>query len=438
MRLHIATILAFTSTAAAFTVTACGDDDDAPSNALDGGADTSVVVDTGAPDSAAPEASGPDANIDIPLPTITCSVAPCAVEIASAGPSTCVRIQDGTVRCWGSNDFGQLGHGPLEAGLTHTAEAVVGLTNVVQLAAGNDAYCALLADGAVKCWGNGGSGQLGPLGDSGATSFDTPRAIEGLPKITSVGVGDGIACATPEAGDAICWGSPTWGRIPAGIVDGSTDPVGPTSIALGGKKLAKIAPGPQSIVALGVDHTLVSWGRRSQSAIEKTTTLGREAALDPSLPSGIPEPAFVTRLVGWGQSASAANGGGAFRWGAINGLTGPVVPTPVTFGTVSKVQDISIGASGQFCAILDDATARCVGDNTYGQLGTGTYDKASVVPVKVAALPAKPARIVTTYQHACAILENGATHCWGANTRGQLGSGDFAIHPAPTPVRFAP
>src|SRR4029453_17040006 len=88
-------------------------------------------------------------------------------------------LENGSVRCWGGNDTGQLGYGdtddrgdnanemgddldPIDLGAGRTASAVVG---------GSFHSCALLDGGAVKCWGANDVGQLGqgdlePRGDA--------------------------------------------------------------------------------------------------------------------------------------------------------------------------------------------------------------------------------------------------------------------------------
>ncbi len=88
----------------------------------------------------------------------------------------CALLKTGKVSCWGSNEKGQLGRGMASPPLNdrHWSETledkalpVVGLPDrAVQVAAGSDASCALLANGDVWCWGD---------------SIPTPKKIEGLP-----------------------------------------------------------------------------------------------------------------------------------------------------------------------------------------------------------------------------------------------------------------
>jgi alpha-tubulin suppressor-like RCC1 family protein len=75
------------------------------------------------------------------------------------GDATCA-VRAGEALCWGNNQSGRLGDGLISP--RGVASAVVSLpTNVVDVAAGLDHGCALLASGEVRCWGRGTSGQLG-------------------------------------------------------------------------------------------------------------------------------------------------------------------------------------------------------------------------------------------------------------------------------------
>lgn len=437
MRLHRVALGALTAIAAILpaTLSACSDD---PERILVEDAGDEASTDGAVPETGPTAEAGPrDADaVDLPPRKIECAVSPCVVEIATAERSTCALLSDGTVRCWGSNDYGQLGRGPIDAEVDNAPAPVANLSKVTQISSGANGYCARTEDGVVACWGDNQAGQLGP-DDTGATSSDVPRTIAGLPKARAAFMGDGIACAALEAGDVMCWGRSSAGRIPS-LHDAGEDVVPPTRIDLGGRKIVSIAPGRTAIVALTEDGTLLSWGRRSRPETEKVNMLGREVALDYAAPGPLLYPERATLLGGWGEAATAAGGGGAFRWGVLVDLRGPVLPEPVPFATSAKTQWISIGPSAQFCAVLSDESVRCLGLNNYGQLGTGDFDAVQVVPAKVAELPGVPARVATSGYHACAVLVTGAAYCWGLNSRGQLGTGDFSLRTTPTAVRFTP
>ncbi len=440
MRLHRAALGTLTAIAAIFpaALVACSDDDVQPIVEQDGGEEAST--DAAQPETGpAPDGGPRDAEVvDLPPPKIQCAVTPCVVELATAERSTCALLADGTVRCWGTNDRGQLGRGPIEADVDSAPAPVANLSKVTQLSGGPNGYCATTEDGTVACWGDNEAGQLGP--DESATFSDVPRTIAGLPKARAAFMGDGIACAAlaSESGDIMCWGRNTAGRFPS-LLDAGDTVQPPTKIDLGGKQITSIAAGSTAMVALTEDGTLLSWGRRSRPGTQKTNMLGREISLDFGAPGPLPYPEKAGFLAGWSETAAASGGGGAFRWGVLIDLRGSVTPEPVSFATSAKVQHLSIGPSAQFCAVLSDESVRCLGSNVYGQLGTGDFDAVQIIPEKVTGLPDKaPARVVTSAFHACTVLVDGAAYCWGLNSRGQLGTGDFTLHTTPTAVRFTP
>jgi alpha-tubulin suppressor-like RCC1 family protein len=107
------------------------------------------------------------------LPLVDLGPGRTALQVAAGGYQTCARFDDGTVKCWGRNLEGQLGLGdtqnrgdapgkmgaalpPLDLGPGRTAK---------DLSVGFYFACARLDDGTVKCWGNNDFGELG-LGDT--------------------------------------------------------------------------------------------------------------------------------------------------------------------------------------------------------------------------------------------------------------------------------
>ena len=86
----------------------------------------------------------------------------------------CALLAEGTVACWGANDYGQLGIGTASGPETCRAGwlgspvpcsssplIVPGLHGVVSIAAGAAHTCAALEDGSVRCWGYNVFGQVG-------------------------------------------------------------------------------------------------------------------------------------------------------------------------------------------------------------------------------------------------------------------------------------
>jgi alpha-tubulin suppressor-like RCC1 family protein len=158
------------------------------------------------------------------------------VQLAAGVTHVCALLADGTLRCWGSNAFGELGDGtntsrpdPLPVCASGSGAACPKLQNVIAVAAeGNSAgsgasTCALLSDQTVRCWGWGNGGRLGNDGFS-----DSPLPVtvcsEGsgpcgsLGNVRAIAVGGSHACALLGDGTARCWGANIYGEAGDGTV----------------------------------------------------------------------------------------------------------------------------------------------------------------------------------------------------------------------------
>ena len=143
-----------------------------------------------------------------------------AVAISAGWQHTCAILMDGTVRCWGANAFGQLGDGTLTRRLAPVP--VAGITGATAITASWWHHsCAVLGDGTVKCWGANDWGQLGngttvgssvPVTMTGTgggggtvtwTSSNTGVAtIDANGRATGVGSGVTTITATDSTGDS--------------------------------------------------------------------------------------------------------------------------------------------------------------------------------------------------------------------------------------------
>ncbi|MGB1584042.1 MAG: RCC1 domain-containing protein [Solirubrobacterales bacterium] len=87
------------------------------------------------------------------------------------------------------------------------------------------------------------------------------------------------------------------------------------------------------------------------------------------------------------------------------------------------------------CALSDAGRVSCWGANSLGQLGTGdTGPRPS--PAPVTGLDGPVLTIAATERGTCAVKQDGTVWCWGGNDAGQLGQGaqDGVAHVAPVQV----
>ncbi len=145
-----------------------------------------------------------------------------ATDVAAGPLHTCALVTGGAAKCWGRGDSGQLGNGTFWDSLTPTD--VTGLTGAVELAAGSGQTCALIDDGTIECWGNNGNGELGDGYASGGRST-VPVTVSGIDTAVSIGTGDWFSCAVLADGANRCWGYNGGGNLGDGTTTNASLPV---------------------------------------------------------------------------------------------------------------------------------------------------------------------------------------------------------------------
>jgi len=136
-----------------------------------------------------------------------------AVEVVAGGAHTCARSAAGAVRCWGDNSSGQLGYGNTTNLTSPGADVDFAGTSgdtAVQIAAGDSHTCARMFSGTVRCWGNGADGRLGYGNELTVGDDEDPWIFGELTvsneNITGIAAGANHTCATDQSGSMFCWG----------------------------------------------------------------------------------------------------------------------------------------------------------------------------------------------------------------------------------------
>jgi alpha-tubulin suppressor-like RCC1 family protein len=422
------------SVLAAFLPLGCGaNGTTAPTTHPGGAIDASSPVATDAgplPDPAAIDASSPVATDAGPLPDPACAptgdpVPACdtsgdsgtVVSVASGMYFTCALFSAGTVKCWGDNNYGELGVGVGCQQWSPVPLTVPNLCGVKALSAGDLHICALLEDGTVDCWGE----TPGPIADT-----KTPMTVDaGLPQqcdtivssgsldklgsmpgkvpclsgAVAIAAGGAVDCALLGDGSVKCWGWAGGGGLGNGI------------------GLSQLAAGA------------LWWPPVSVSGIDDATAVGVDGLSGCAVRAG-------GAVSCWGQNESGELGDGTTTASAV----------PVNVSALSGAQSITLNgtASGGSrcaacyyfsCALLSAGTVSCWGEDQQGELGTGaTALTATTAPVAVPNVTGVRS-LVAGNGHVFALLANGTIEAWGADTCGELGDGTTADSPSPVQVQ---
>jgi alpha-tubulin suppressor-like RCC1 family protein len=266
------------------------------------------------------------------------------------------------VQCWGS---GPLGIDP--PGVRSTPVAVSGITNAVAISSSSWDACALLADGTVKCWGEGSTCQIGFQINGACTSSIHPVAIAGLTDAVAISAGDDHTCAILSTGKMRCWGDNTYGELGTG----STSPresVTPLDVN-GPSTFVGVATANHLTCGVLQDGEILCWGK-DVSGLAPVANVTSAVAISMQF-----QHSCALQSDGevqcWGVNTSGELGDGSTTSSA----------TPVKVLGLTTATAIAVGVD-HTCALLTDGTARCWGGNGAGELGNGSMTSSSVpVPV---------------------------------------------------------
>lgn len=226
-------------------------------------------------------------------------------SIFSSGSQSCAVLNDGSAKCWGYNNYGQLGDGTkidrsspvsvasFASGVTSISDKIgfacavangglkcwgnniLAPTGVASFGSGVKTVslgyyfrCTLTESGAVKCAGENGMGQLG----RGHTNVSaTTEDVSGLTSgVEAISVGSYHACAL-SSGSVYCWGANEVGEIGDGSASVRSSPI---LVNLPVKAVA-ISAGNKLSCAVLIDGRLMCWGDNRLGQVGDGTTVDR-------------------------------------------------------------------------------------------------------------------------------------------------------------------
>ena len=352
----------------------------------------------------------------------------------------CVVLTDGTARCWGHDDMGQLGTGstsptlatPQIVMMPSTDGGLVPMDRIVDLQLANAFACASRSDQSVWCWGSVPGSSGGPV---------ARQVSLGNVSVVAISLADTYACALVTQGTnelVECWGTNDYGQMAcsngsscadAGVTPSSPPMSVPWDVPNTGQA-AFVAAGRYALCIGRGDEvgTVDCWGQDAWGNLADGLALVgsccRESqATDagaPALGSAIQELQAAT----WNACGKNANGQW-LCWGANSGegcpLLGPGCNDqlePTVFNGGHAFLELSPGWR-HMCGTTNDAVY-CWGQDDHAQVGDGKppQTQAPVTNATLVAMPADttPVRDLAAHRHfTCAIGKDGEIYCWGQN-----------------------
>lgn len=289
------------------------------------------------------------------LPTVDLGTGRTAVSLSAGGGHTCAVLDDASLKCWGYNQYAQLGQpntanqgdGANEMGNNLPAVDLGTGHTVLTVSAGGGHTCAILDDKSVKCWGHNTDGQLG-LGDTlvhSATGDALPAVDLGTGRTANaLSAGSLHTCALLNNNEIKCWGGNAAGQL--GLGDGDNRGDGPAEM---GDNL--------SAVDLGAGFAGAAWGV-SAGEIHTCALLNGTGA-------------YTVKCWG-GNTHGQLGAGNTTPRGKVAGEMGDNLPA-VVLGSQTYVHyatALTIGAN-HTCALLHNDTIKCWGSGSSGKLGLG-------------------------------------------------------------------
>ena len=315
-----------------------------------------------------------------------------ALQLTTGTLHTCALLENHQIKCWGQNDYGQLGLGDknwrgsdassmgdalpfVQLGTGRSAKAV---------AAGRYSTCAVLDNDTVKCWGwrvlldSSSLVSQSSIGDEPGEMGDALQPIPLGPgrTVKSVALADGNACVAQDDSSFLCG---TYGGGRNFYAPLTSSPL--LSLAGGGGLYGLFADGSAWSVPAGPGHIVASGAVSVASGygVVCVVLLGGRAHCSSQLQEGVDRFGNVKELsIGAFGGVCAIDPAGMVRCNptSVEPLSAPAVALPS-------------GALGYHCALLTDGGVECWDGPTPPHApGTGDASVAGVRRVNLGRTPA--------------------------------------------------
>lgn len=316
-----------------------------------------------------------------------------------------ILLEDGTVMTWGYNLRGQIGDG------THNKRyepyVVKNLPEIIQIAAGKNHTVALDKDGKIWRWGDNTYGQFG--NGSTVSSNDPRQGFYGEIVHKKISSGSNHILYIDEDGKLLVKGDNTYGQLGTGDNNERgdfTELPGPW----GDKKIVKVETCADTSFVLTEDCKLYGWGRNDKSQLHNNSNI------DKNIPQYILA-GIIDIAAGREHIISLDSDGDVCAWG--DNTYGQIILN-INGGGVNRLFTNARGiAAGDYQSFIIDENSNlyALGKNDRGQLGlldTENKNQPKFVIDNVK-------NVSAGYNHTAILTNRGELFVCGDNTYGQLG-----------------
>lgn len=348
---------------------------------------------------------------------VTVTVADSGVQTVSSVLPLTVSQHAGQLYSFGIDDDGQIGDGSVAPSTSSVTAPVLvpGLSTVVSVAGYRENGYAVKGDGTVWSWGDDAEGQLG---DGHNTAHPSPVQVPGLTHVTAVASGTLAAYALTSDGTIFAWGLGTGGQLGTGGNSNSNTP----AQVIGAANVVSIAAGDFAAYAVRSDGTVLAWGTDTYGQ------LGDGGTTYQSVPIVVPGLTDVVSIsAGMNDAFALHRDGTVSAWGKDDtgqlGLSSAVQfqqSTPALVPNLTDITQLASTPTSSF-ALRSDGTIWCWGTNSSGEAGVGDFNR---IPTPRQLPGIENAQAVSAFEYGgFAILAGGAVKEWGDNHYGELGDG---------------
>jgi len=384
---------------------------------------------------------------------VTASTNATAVQVAAGTNHTLVRLSNGEVWAWGSNDRGQLG---VDNGFSLVNSTPVRVTfpvsgSVTYIAAGHNSSYAVIG-GQLFAWGDNTHGQLGVVsGNTPGNRRFSPVAVAGATNVVSVAAGEAHVLVRLSNNQVRTFGRNNVGQAATGGIESSVI-VPTTTVGVGNNNVRSVAAGANHSLIVGHDNILRGAGSNNSFQVARTsssTAVAQYTSWDTMVSAG------VTMASGGNDFTLVLSGVNVYAFGLnnANGRVGRSASSttaandrranggaPLNHHIPSTNQNIQFIAAGHNHAISITTTGGVFswGSNSHGQLGNGTTTSTatgnSFAPVLAQGLNTSMVSAAAGGNHSAAIGQDGSLWAWGNNSFGQVGDGTTSNRHAPVQI----